>query len=72
MSMGAKIGEYIKGGIYNEKENKIKKRKHKVVHDALPKFNPDNVQCFFEILIGYENEPKDRTQRGRVVFELFD
>jgi cyclophilin family peptidyl-prolyl cis-trans isomerase len=72
MSLGQKIGSFISGGIYNEKESKVKKRKRTVVHEALPKFNPDNIQCFFELMIGYPNEPPEDTYRGRVVFELFD
>lgn len=35
--------------------------------NKLPKFNPENSQCFFDIEIG-EGEDKES---GRVVFELF-
>ena len=70
--IGSKISNFIKGGIYNEKESKIKKQKHKKVHNSLPKFDPEHVQCFFDLQIGFDNEKEEDKQRGRVVFELFD
>ena len=71
-TFGQKISNYIKGGIYNEKESKIKKQKHKKVHKSLPEFNPENVQCYFDFQIGFDNEKEENKTRGRVVFELFD
>ena len=43
-----------------------------MVHKKLPEFNPENVQCFYDFQIGFDNEPEEKKTRGRVVFELFD
>lgn len=52
-------------GLYNEKDE-VKRTK---VYDALPAFDPDNVQTYFDLEIG---EPgADGNEKGRVVFELF-
>ena len=59
-------------GIYNDKEDNVKPLRKKIIHEALPPFNPDNVQCFMDISIGYTNDPEHLKKRGRIVFELFD
>jgi cyclophilin family peptidyl-prolyl cis-trans isomerase len=54
----------LEGGIYNEKEMPVKKD-----HDALPKFDAENAQTWFDLQIGEDDEEDKQT--GRVVFELF-
>lgn len=52
-------------GVYNEKEApKVMKN-----YDALPAFNQENPQTYFDITIG--NEGEEGYESGRVVFEVF-
>lgn len=57
------FGKFFKEGVYTEKIIKGK-------HELLPDFDPQNIQCFFDIGIG--NEADDDFIEGRVVFELFN
>ena len=51
-----------KGSVYDDK-------KMRYTYDKLPDFNPENIQCYFDIQIA---EPgHDLFKKGRVVFELF-
>jgi len=72
MTMGQKISSFISQGIYNEKDPKIKKQRKHVVKKELPEFNPENVQCYFDLAIGHEYDEAEAMVTGRVVFELFD
>ena len=61
MSQQAAMQAMFKQGLYNEKEVVVQP----TVHKKLPEFNPENVQCFFDIEIA------DSDVKERVVFEVF-
>lgn len=61
----------MSGGIYNDKESKLKKQRKKIKHEKLPDFDPGHVQCFFELTHGFPNAP-EKAKNGTVVFEIFD
>lgn len=54
-------------GLYNEKE--APKENASKVHNALPAFDSENAQVFFDIEIGVPGE--EGNQKERVTFELF-
>lgn len=64
-SQQAAMAKFFSEGIYNEK--KVVKSAQNF--SALPKFEKDNAQTFFDIAIG--NEDDEEKVKGRVVFELF-
>jgi len=58
--------KFFAQGVYNEKDAP---KEAPVSADALPKFDQENAQTYFDMTIGTEGE--EGYEKGRVVFELF-
>ena len=57
--------KFFKEGVYQEKEG----AKVEQSFDKLPVFDPENVQTFFDIQIGTDDDKGKET--GKVIFEVF-
>jgi hypothetical protein len=60
------MAKFLKEGVYNEKEHV---KKAMLVQDYLDLFKQENVQTYFDIEIG--NDDDDFKIKGRVIFEVF-
>lgn len=63
---------FLNQGIYNDKENNIRKQRKKIVHETLPEFDPGRVQCYLEFTHGFPNDDESKKVRGTIIIEVFD
>ena len=69
-TIGSKIYNFFKEGVYNEKVTGLKKQRKKIVHERLPDFDENHAQCFIEFAHG--DPTHENRLRGTIIIELFD